>query len=107
MNNKNYIWDFYNNIRYTKSENNMYQSYYDLPALEYLNDSTSTKIWMHEGYIHRLGNKPAFTKFINYLGFVEKVEYREYYNMGKLLKSTIAYYDYEKHKIVEIIVPIE
>lgn len=98
----NYIWNFHNNFRYTKSEKNLYQSYNDLPALEYLNDSTSPKIWMHEGFVHRPNNKPAYTKLINYLGFPEKVEYREYYNMGKLLKRTIAYVNINTNQIQEI-----
>ena len=94
-----YIWDFNNNYRYTKDNNNVLQSYNDLPAVEYLNDST-TKIWMHNGYVHRDNNKPAYIKLINYLGFPEKVEYREYFNMGILQKKTIAYYD-EQLKIIK------
>lgn len=96
-----YIWDFKNNLRFTKDNNNLYQSYNDLPAIEYLNDST-TKIWMHKGYVHRDNNKPAFIKLINYLGFPEKVEYREYFHMGILQKKTIAYYDSELKIIKEI-----
>lgn len=107
MNNKNYIWDFTNNIRYTKSEKNLYQSYNDLPALEYLHDETSTKIWMNDGYVHRAGNKPAYTKLINYFGFPEKVEYREYYNMGIIQKRTIAYINISTHQVQEILLPYE
>lgn len=96
-----YIWNFNYNIRFTKDINNLYQSYNDLPAIEYLNDST-TKIWMHKGYVHRDNNKPAFTKLINYLGFPEKVEYREYFFMGMLQKKTIAYYNDSTKTICEV-----
>lgn len=87
-----YIWDFNNNIKFTKDENGLYHSYNDLPALEYIDNST-TRIWMNMGYVHRDNNKPAYTKMINYLGFPTKVEYREYYNMGLLQNRSIVYYD--------------
>lgn len=94
-------WEFVNNIKYTKNKNNLYHSIDDKPALEYINDANNTKIWMKEGYVHRENNKPAFVKMIYYLGFKEKVEYREYYNMGILLKSSIVYYDNSQKKMLE------
>jgi hypothetical protein len=87
-----YIWDFNNNMKFTKDENGLYHSYNDLPAIEYIDNST-TRIWMNMGYVHRGNNKPAYTKMINYVGFSNKVEYREYYNMGLLQNRSIVYYD--------------
>src|SRR6056300_1585815 len=97
-----YIWDFANNIRFTKNKDNLYQSFNDMPALEYIHDTTSTKIWMKNGYVHRDNNLPAYTKLIDYLGFPEKVEYREYYNMGNLIRRSIAYYDESRKMILEV-----
>jgi hypothetical protein len=99
-----YIWDFANNIRYTKNKNYIYQSFNDMPAMEYINDPTTTKIWMNNGYVHRDNNLPAYTKMINYIGFPEKVEYREYYNMGNITKRTIAYYDETQKQVLEILI---
>lgn len=97
--NSMYIWDFGNNIKYTVNHENKYHSFNDMPALEYLNDST-TRMWMKNGYVHR-DNKPAYIKMIDYLGFPEKVEYREYYNTGHIYKKCIAYFDVELNKVIE------
>jgi hypothetical protein len=97
-----YIWDFNNNIKYTRNIKQLYHSIDDKPALEYINDPSLTKIWMKDGYVHRDNNKPAFTKMIDYLGFNEKVEYREYYNMGVLLRSSIVYYDDSRKAFMEV-----
>ena len=97
-----YIWDFANNIRFTKNKDNIYHSFNDMPALEYICDPSATKIWMYNGYVHRDNNLPAYTKIINYIGFPEKVEYREYYNMGNILKRSIAYYNEDRKIILEV-----
>jgi hypothetical protein len=97
-----YIWDFTSNIKFTKNKDNRYHSFNDLPALEYINDPTSVKIWMNNGYVHRDNNLPAYTKMIDYLGFPEKVEYREYYNMGNYIRRAIAYYDETQKIIMEV-----
>lgn len=97
--NSMYMWDFKNNIKYTVNHENKYHSFNNMPAIEYLNDS-STKIWMKNGYVHR-DDEPAYVKMIDYIGFPEKVEYREYYNTGHIYKKRIAYFDTEYNKVVE------
>jgi hypothetical protein len=97
-----YIWDFNNNIKFTKNKENLYHSVNDLPAIEYINDPTSVKIWMTNGYVHRANNLPAYTKMIDYLGFPEKVEYREYYTMGNLIRRALAYFDENSKTILEV-----
>jgi hypothetical protein len=99
-----YTWDFNNNLKFTKNKDNLFHSFNDMPAMEYINDPSNTKIWMHNGYVHRENNLPAYTKMIDYIGFPEKVEYREYYTMGLITKRTIGYYDEEKKMVMEVLV---
>lgn len=97
-----YIWDFTNRIKFTLNANNRYQSFNDLPAIEYI-DNSGVLIWLNDGFVHRDNNKPAYVKQGELLGY-GKCEYREYYNMGKLIKKSVYYYNYNKNRLVEDII---
>ena len=95
-----YIWDFINKFKFTLNHNKRYHSFNDLPAIEYL-DNSGVLIWLNDGFVHRENNKPAYIKHGELLGNFGKCEYREYYNMGKLLKKSVYYYDYNKNTFIE------
>lgn len=96
-----YIWDFINRIKYSKDNSGAFHSFHDLPAIEYL-DNSSCQIWMHKGLVHR-DNGPAYTYRIFMLGDPLTVcENREYYNLGELQAKSYYYYDTFDDKYKEI-----